>query len=161
MGFCFAEDVVRSGVLVLAEQLRAKDVMTSELVTCFPDESVVGAAKKMSEYKVGSILVVERANPDRLIGILTEGDIVHRVVAQGLHPAEVKVEDVMTRDLVVVDEDAPLHLVVDLMREKNIGHVPVVDAAGRLKGIIAKSDIVRIAPGLIERLYIMGGSETE
>jgi len=148
-------------VLLLAEQLRAKDVMTNELITCFPNESVVNAAKKMSEYKVGSVLVVDRANPDRIIGILTEGDIVRRVVAKGLHPAEVKVEDVMTRDPVVVDEDTPLHLVADLMREKNIGHVPVVDAAGRLKGIIAKSDIVRISPGLIERLYIMSESETE
>ena len=161
MGFCFCQFMVRSGVLLLAEQLCAKDVMTSELITCFPDESVVSAAKKMSEYKVGSVLVVDRANPGRLVGILTEGDIVRRVVARGLHPAEVKVEDVMTRDLVVVNEDTPLHLVVDLMREKNIGHVPVVDTAGRLKGIIAKSDIVRIAPGLIERLYIMSGGETE
>jgi len=148
-------------VLLLAEQLRAKDVMTSELVTCFPDETVVDAARKMSEYKVGSVLVVDRANPSRLVGILTEGDIVHRVVAKGLHPAKVKVEEIMTKDLIVVNENTPLHLVADLMREKNIGHVPVVDAAGKLKGIIAKSDIVRIAPSLIERLYIIGGSETE
>jgi len=146
---------------LLAEQLRAKDVMTSELVTCFPDETVVDAARKMSEYKVGSVLVVDRANPSRLVGILTEGDIVHRVVAKGLHPAKVKVEEIMTKDLIVVNENTPLHLVADLMREKNIGHVPVVDAAGKLKGIIAKSDIVRIAPSLIERLYIIGGSETE
>ena len=146
---------------MLAEQLRAKDVMTSELVTCFPDETVVDAARKMSEYKVGSVLVVDRANPSRLVGILTEGDIVHRVVAKGLHPAKVKVEEIMTKDLIVVNENTPLHLVADLMREKNIGHVPVVDAAGKLKGIIAKSDIVRIAPSLIERLYIIGGSETE
>ena len=145
----------------MAEQLRAKDVMTSELVTCFPDETVVDAARKMSEYKVGSVLVVDRANPSRLVGILTEGDIVHRVVAKGLHPAKVKVEEIMTKDLIVVNENTPLHLVADLMREKNIGHVPVVDAAGKLKGIIAKSDIVRIAPSLIERLYIIGGSETE
>lgn len=145
----------------MAEQLRAKDVMTSELVTCFPDESVVDAARKMSEYKVGSVLVVDRANPSRLVGILTEGDIVHRVVAKGLHPAEVKVEEIMTKDPIVVNENTPLHLVADLMREKNIGHIPVVDASGKLKGIIAKSDIVRIAPSLIERLYIIGERETE
>jgi len=145
----------------LAEQLRAKDVMTSELVTCFPDESVVDAARKMSEYKVGSVLVVDRANPSRLVGILTEGDIVHRVVAKGLHPAEVKVEEIMTKDPIVVNENTPLHLVADLMREKNIGHIPVVDASGKLKGIIAKSDIVRIAPSLIGRLYIIGERKTE
>jgi len=153
--------MTRNRVSLLAEQLRAKDVMTSELVTCFPDESVVDAARKMSEYKVGSVLVVDRANPSRLVGILTEGDIVHRVVAKGLHPAEVKVEEIMTKDPIVVDENTPLHLVADLMREKNIGHIPVVDASGKLKGIIAKSDIVRIAPGLIERLYIIGERETE
>ncbi|HIP66109.1 MAG TPA: CBS domain-containing protein [Pyrodictium sp.] len=153
--------MTRNRVSLLAEQLRAKDVMTSELVTCFPDESVVDAARKMSEYKVGSVLVVDRANPSRLVGILTEGDIVHRVVAKGLHPAEVKVEEIMTKDPIVVDENTPLHLVADLMREKNIGHIPVVDASGKLKGIIAKSDIVRIAPSLIERLYIIGERETE
>jgi len=153
--------MTRNRVSLLAEQLRAKDVMTSELVTCFPDESVVDAARKMSEYKVGSVLVVDRANPSRLVGILTEGDIVHRVVAKGLHPAEVKVEEIMTKDPIVVNENTPLHLVADLMREKNIGHIPVVDASGKLKGIIAKSDIVRIAPSLIERLYIIGERETE
>lgn len=157
----FCQPMTRNRVSLLAEQLRAKDVMTSELVTCFPDESVVDAARKMSEYKVGSVLVVDRANPSRLVGILTEGDIVHRVVAKGLHPAEVKVEEIMTKDPIVVDENTPLHLVADLMREKNIGHIPVVDASGKLKGIIAKSDIVRIAPGLIERLYIIGERETE
>ena len=157
----FCQPMTRNRVSLLAEQLRAKDVMTSELVTCFPDESVVDAARKMSEYKVGSVLVVDRANPSRLVGILTEGDIVHRVVAKGLHPAEVKVEEIMTKDPIVVNENTPLHLVADLMREKNIGHIPVVDASGKLKGIIAKSDIVRIAPGLIERLYIIGERETE
>lgn len=157
----FCQPMTRNRVSLLAEQLRAKDVMTSELVTCFPDESVVDAARKMSEYKVGSVLVVDRANPSRLVGILTEGDIVHRVVAKGLHPAEVKVEEIMTKDPIVVDENTPLHLVADLMREKNIGHIPVVDASGKLKGIIAKSDIVRIAPSLIERLYIIGERETE
>lgn len=157
----FCQPMTRNRVSLLAEQLRAKDVMTSELVTCFPDESVVDAARKMSEYKVGSVLVVDRANPSRLVGILTEGDIVHRVVAKGLHPAEVKVEEIMTKDPIVVNENTPLHLVADLMREKNIGHIPVVDASGKLKGIIAKSDIVRIAPSLIERLYIIGERETE
>ncbi len=137
------------------EGLRVSDVMTVNVVTVRPDNTVVEAARKMAENGVGSVLVVDERGT--LIGILTEGDIVRRVVARGLNPAETHVEEVMTRNPVTIYEDAALDAAAELMRERGIGHLPVVNEKGRLVGIITRSDIVRIAPSLMEILFLKTG----
>ncbi len=143
----------------MSEELRVSDVMSRDLVVAYPEETVVDAARKMAENNVGSVIVVDRYEKSRVVGILTESDIVKRVVAKGLNPSETLVEDVMTRNPIIVEEDTPLRVAADLMRERGIGHLPVVDKAGRLRGVVTRTDIVRIAPGLIEYLYVVAGSE--
>ncbi len=145
----------------MAGELRARDAMTRDVVTARPGETVVEAARKMERHRVGSVVVVSEEDDRRVIGILTESDIVRRVVARGLDPNSVRVGDVMTPAPVTVREDTPLTYVADLMRSRDIGHIPVVDEAGRLVGIIARSDIVRFAPELIEIVYVRsaGGEE--
>lgn len=137
-------------------ELKVSDVMTSSVVTVKPDETIVDAARKMAENKIGSVVVVD--DKGIIIGILTEGDIVRRVVARGLDPSQTPVEAVMTKNPITIFEDADLAAAAELMREKGVGHLPVVNEEGRLVGIITRSDIVRIAPSLIEILYIKGGS---
>ncbi len=141
------------------EELKISDVMTTSVVTSRPDETVVDAARKMAENRIGCVVVVDEKNT--ILGIVTEGDIVRRVVARGLDPASTVVETIMTRNPVTVYEDASLAAAAEIMREKGIGHLPVVNEKGRLVGIITRSDIVRIAPSLIEVLYLRGGGEAE
>ncbi len=133
-------------------ELKVSDVMTSNVVTVKPDETIVDAARKMAENKIGSVVVVD--DKGTIIGILTEGDIVRRVVARGLDPSQTPVEAVMTKNPITIFEDADLAAAAELMREKGVGHLPVVNEEGRLVGIITRSDIVRIAPSLIEILYL-------
>ncbi len=149
----------RAGGTPVAGELRVSDVMTREVVTVSPRDTIVEAARRMAENRVGSVVVVE---DERVVGILTEGDIVVRVVARGLDPYKTLVRDAMTPNPVTVSENTPLHLAADLMRRRGIGHLPVVDSRGRLVGIVTRSDIIRIAPGLIELLYLRGeeGEET-
>lgn len=137
------------------EELSVSDVMTVNVVTVRPDETAVEAARKMAENDVGSVVVVDEKGT--ILGIVTEGDIVRRVVARGLDPSKTRVEDIMTRNPVTIYEDATLAAAAEYMREKGIGHLPVVNEHGRLVGIISRSDIVRIAPGLIEILYLREG----
>ncbi|HIQ24053.1 MAG TPA: CBS domain-containing protein [Pyrodictium delaneyi] len=137
------------------EELRISDVMTVNVITSRPDETVVDAARKMAENDVGSVVVVD--DKGTIIGIVTEGDIVRRVVARGLDPSKTLVGDIMTRNPVTIYEDATLAAAAEYMREKGIGHLPVVNEHGRLVGIISRSDIVRLAPGLIEVLYLRRG----
>ncbi len=140
----------------MSAELKARDAMTRNVVTASPDETVVEAAKKMDENRIGSVVVVD--SDGRVIGVLTEADIVRRVVARGLDPRTTRVADVMTPNPVTVNEDTPLTYVADLMRSKDIGHIPVVDEAGKVVGIIARSDIIRFAPELIEIVYVRSQS---
>lgn len=134
------------------EQLKVSDIMTTDVVTARPDETIVDAARKMAENKIGSVIVVD--DTGTIIGIVTEGDIVRRVVARGLDPSQTIVETIMTRNPVTIYEDASLSDASELMKRKGIGHLPVVNENGRLVGIITRSDIVRIAPSLISVLYL-------
>jgi CBS domain-containing protein len=135
-----------------AEEIKIADVMTPNVITCKPNDTIVDAARKMAQYNIGSVVVVDEKGV--IVGILTEGDIVRRVVARGLDPSKTLVGDVMTRNPVTIFSDASLVAAADLMKRKGIGHLPVVDNDGRLVGIITRTDIVRIAPSLIEIIYL-------
>ncbi len=135
-----------------AEELRVSDAMVPRVITCKPDETIADAARKMAENDVGSVVVVD--DKGLIIGILTEGDIVRRVVAKDLDPSRTLVKHVMTPNPITIYEDAPLSAAADLMSRKRIGHLPVVDKENKLVGIITRSDIIRYAPGLIELLYV-------
>jgi len=141
------------------ESLKISDVMTTNVVTARPDETVVDAARKMAENRIGCVVVVD--DKGTIIGILTEGDIVRRVVARGLDPFTTTVEAVMSRNPVTIYEDASLAAAAELMRQKGIGHLPVVNERGKLVGIVTRSDIVRIAPSLIEVLYLRQSQGSE
>ncbi len=135
-----------------AEELRVADAMVPRVITCKPDETIADAARKMAENDVGSVVVVDEKG--LIIGILTEGDIVRRVVAKGLDPGRTLVKHVMTPNPITIYEDAPLSAAADLMSRKRIGHLPVINKEEKLVGIITRSDIIRYAPGLIELLYV-------
>ncbi|RUM46998.1 MAG: CBS domain-containing protein [Hyperthermus sp.] len=133
-------------------EIKVSDVMTTDLVTARPDEAVRDAARKMAEAGVGSVLVVDEKGV--LLGIITERDIVVRVVARGLDASKTLVGEVMTRNPITIYDDADLAAAAEYMMRKRIGHLPVVNSEGRLVGIISRSDIVRIAPSLIEVLFL-------
>ncbi|AEM39655.1 putative signal transduction protein with CBS domains [Pyrolobus fumarii 1A] len=139
--------------------LLVRDVMTREVVTITPDEPVIEAARKMKQYEIGSVVVVSQRG--EVIGIITERDLVTRVVAENRDPLKTTVREVMTPNPITVYDDTPLEIAARLMSERGVGHLPVVDKAGRLVGIIAKSDLIEFTPELIEILYLKKGSERE
>ena len=134
------------------EVILVRDVMTREVVTIKPDEPVIEAARLMKNHDIGSVVVVTER--DEVIGILTEKDLVTRVVAENRDVLRTRVREVMTPNPITVYDDTPLEIAARLMAEKGIGHLPVVDKAGRLVGILAKSDIIEFTPELIEILYL-------
>ena len=114
-----------------------RDVMTSNPTTCEPQASVVDAAKVMAQEDVGSIPTVEG---DRLVGVVTDRDIVIRVVAEGREPQSVTVGDVASRDLVTVSPDDDLDRALELMAENQVRRLPVVEG-DKLVGIVAQRDV--------------------
>jgi len=87
---------------------------------------------------VGSVPVVES---DRLVGIVTDRDIVLKVVAGGRNPEQAAVKEAMTPNPVSCKEDDDLEYALRLMKERQVRRMPIVDGGGRLTGIIAQADV--------------------
>lgn len=126
--------------------LRAKDVMTEDPVCCTPDTPLVRVARMMAENSCGAIPVV-RSKDDRIpVGILTDRDIVMRTVAAGRNPLELQARDVETPVLATVEPEATLAACAAKMGEHKIRRLVVVDASGRVCGLLAQADLARNLP---------------
>ncbi len=135
------------------EDYPVSELMTSPPITVRPSITVKEAAKIMVENNIGSLVVVDER--DSLIGIITVRDIIREVVAKGLSPDNIKVGDIMTRNIYYILSDDTIRRAVEIMSERSIGHLPIVDPDNyRLVGIISKADILKIAPGLFGALVL-------
>jgi CBS domain-containing protein len=117
-----------------------KEVMTSEVRACEPNTTVVEAAKVMAQQDVGPVPIVEGR---RLVGIVTDRDIVVRVVAEGRDPTSTTVDQIASRDLVTVSPDEDLDEALNLLARHQVRRLPVVEG-DRLVGIVAQADIARM-----------------
>lgn len=115
-----------------------REVMTRPVITADVDIDVLTAAKRMALANVGCLIVVSGEKP---IGILTERDLVKKVVAKATDPQTVKVEDVMSSPLVTISPEASLRDAASLMLKSRIKRLPVT-SNGRLVGIITDTDLV-------------------
>jgi CBS domain-containing protein len=119
----------------------AKDLLSVKgwggVVTVNPDATIHDAARVMNERRVGSLLVIEN---DAVAGILTEKDVVYRVVALAKDPATIKVREAMTKDVICVQPDRPLEEIEGIMRQERVRHVPVVDGKALL-GVLSIGDV--------------------
>jgi CBS domain-containing protein len=121
----------------------ARDVMTPSPACCTPKTTLVQVAKMMLQNDCGEIPVVD--GDGILIGVITDRDIVCRVVAEGKNPAANTVEHFMTQPIVTVRADEPIEDVLSTMEKHQIRRVPVTDGRGYCAGIIAQADVAWIA----------------
>lgn len=121
--------------------MKAKDVMTKELVWVQNDVSVLEATELMRTHGISSILV-ERRTPNDTWGIVTLSDIVNRVVEAGKDPRSVPVGEITTKPLVIVGPEFQLEHCAQLMERTRVRRLPVFDGED-IVGIIAHRDIVR------------------
>jgi CBS domain-containing protein len=117
-----------------------REVMTTEVKACEPTTTVVDAAKVMAQEDVGPVPIVEDG---RLVGIVTDRDIVVKVVAQGGDPSTTRVGDIASRDLVTIAPEDDLEDAIGLMAAHQVRRLPVVEG-DRLTGIVAQADIALI-----------------
>ena len=120
---------------------RVRDVMTENPRTVDVGSTVVEAARVMKEEDVGSVPVLDS---ERLIGTLTDRDIVIRVVAEG-RELQTTVRDVASSDLVTIDPDQNLDEALRMMATHQVRRLPVVEEDGHLVGILAQADAAREA----------------
>jgi CBS domain-containing protein len=118
--------------------MRIHDVMTPHAECIAPEASLREAAGRMKALDVGSLPVCDR---DRLAGLLTDRDIVLRAVAEGRDPNVARVRDAMTPNILYCFEDQDVSEAAELMREKQVRRLPVLNRDKRLVGIVALGDL--------------------
>lgn len=123
--------------------MRAKDIMTKRVATATPDATVVEIAKMLVQNDCGAIPVLAEDESGRPIGIVTDRDIVVRVVSSSVDPEECTANDCMSAPAVTVSDDATLRDCASLMETAQIRRLVVVDSSGRCCGIVAQADIAR------------------
>ncbi|HTU24350.1 MAG TPA: CBS domain-containing protein [Pirellulales bacterium] len=102
--------------------------------------TILAAAQRMRQHARGCLIVIERGQTP--VGILTDRDVVVRVVAAGLDPATTTVGEVMTQFPHLASDDMPIENALGLMRRHGFRHLPVVDDGGRLAGLVTLDDVL-------------------
>jgi len=120
---------------------KCRDVMTRDPASCQPGDAISKVAGLMKQEDVGSVPVVESAGSGRLVGIITDRDIVVKVVAEGRGADTATVQDAMTPNPASCREDDDVDQALKLMKERQVRRMPIVDGSGRLAGIIAQADV--------------------
>jgi CBS domain-containing protein len=129
----------------MGERLTTGEICTREVTIAFRSTNLSGAARLMRENHVGCLIVVEETGGQRIVvGVLTDRDIVTAVIAPGLDPATLRVEDVMSTDLVTAREDDSLIDLMRIMRRKGVRRVPVVGGQGELVGVATLDDVLDV-----------------
>lgn len=119
--------------------LKVDDVMIDEVISVREKATVRKAAELMRKHEIGCLVVVKKKKP---IGIVTETDMVGRVILGSIDPDEVKVAEIMSRPLVVGDPKMDIDEAMRLMQKRKIKKLPIVKD-GRLVGLITTTDVAR------------------
>lgn len=120
--------------------MRVAELMTREVEYVAPDAPVSAAAELMGELDVGALPV---GTPAELRGIVTDRDLLYRVVARGLDAGKVRVEEVLTTPVVTCRAEDTVRTALDLMAANHLRRLPVADAGGRVVGWITLGDLAR------------------
>jgi CBS domain-containing protein len=124
------------------------DAMTSNVLTVDPETSVAEAALLMTKNKIGGLIVKSNSKPE---GLITESDIIRKVVSMDLKASEITIDEIMTKNLISIHPGSELYEAARVMAKNNIKRLPVVNN-GSLVGILTSTDVLMVSPELTELL---------
>jgi CBS domain-containing protein len=136
--------------------LKIQDVMIREVITIGENATVKEAAEIMNRFEIGSLIIVSSG---KAVGIMTERDLLKRVVAEARDANTTQVKEIMTTPLVVVEPNMDLEKAVRQMFQMKIKKLPVVDGK-RLVGLVSLTDIARFHPPMIKLLKQLAVKQT-
>tara|TARA_Y100000310_G_C20662142_1_gene805355 strand:+ start:854 stop:1405 length:552 start_codon:yes stop_codon:yes gene_type:complete len=126
--------------------LSVGDAMTTKPICVTPNKTVQYCAQLMIKKKVGSLLVVENK---KLLGILTEKDIVKQIVAKHLSAKKLTAKDIMVKRIKTIEPDKDLFYIMNFMKKHKVKRLPVVHDT-KLQGLLTVSDVLKVQPALLE-----------
>jgi len=121
--------------------MKVRDAMTPDPVCCLTTDSAQKVAGILCKQGVGSIPVVTDLESRKLVGIITDRDLCCSVVANGLNPQSTPIEKFISSNPVTCREDASLDDCEQLMQERQVRRIPIVDGDGRVIGLVSQADL--------------------
>jgi CBS domain-containing protein len=128
--------------------LTVEDIMIQKVITIKDDATVKEAAEIMNKHEIGCVVVMKRNKP---VGIITERDMLKRVLAESRNPEKTLVREIMTSPLITISPKTSLEEATKLMFKRNVKKLPVVQG-GKLTGLITLTDLARYQPKIINLL---------
>jgi CBS domain-containing protein len=128
--------------------MKVEDIMVESVITVDADATVMKAAKLMNKHEIGCLIVTRRG---KAAGIITERDVLTRIVAKSKNPSRIKVCEIMSKPLIAGHIDMELEDATHLMFEKQVKKLPIV-TQGKLVGLITLTDVARFQPQMIRML---------
>ncbi len=111
----------------------------SQVLIISKEAKIIDCVKKMAKHNYGSIIVTEKSKP---IGIFTERDLLNKVVAKNIDPQKNTVDRVMTKNIATAKSDDLISSTLRRMSQGRFRHMPIVDADGKINGVISQGDLV-------------------
>ncbi|HLA34981.1 MAG TPA: CBS domain-containing protein [Rhodocyclaceae bacterium] len=136
----------------------ASAIMKKRLITATPYETVAVAADRMSEYNLGALLIVEN---DRLVGIFSERDILHRVVSRRKDPETTTLKQVLTPNPSTVTLETSIEKCIELIKTRGFRHLPVINEFRNPIGVVYSRDLLQYILGAIEERHHDEGDLSE
>ena len=119
---------------------KIKEIMTKNVLTLSQETALMEVIKVMAETKISCVIVTDELN--NVVGMITERLLIKHVLLPGKDPKKMKTKDVMVTNIVTAQPDTFLHDASQIMKERNIRHLPIVQD-GKLCGLVTQTDIVR------------------
>jgi CBS domain-containing protein len=123
----------------------AKEIMTKNPACCTPDTPLREVAQAMIEHDCGEIPVIRNNDDKTLVGVVTDRDIVCRLIAAGKNPLELTASACMSSPVVEARESTAVEECARIMEESQIRRLPIVDGGGKVCGILSQADIAKSA----------------
>lgn len=123
----------------IKNNLKVKDIMSKKVIFLTKEKSVYDAIKLMAENSISTIIVEEN---DRLVGILTERDLVKKVLYKEKDPKKLKIEQIMSKNPKHIYPDAPIIVAGNTMKEHKVRKLVVLNEKNEVIGIISQTDII-------------------
>ena len=126
--------------------LEVRNFMVSNVITIETNAFVMDAVKIMNQHVIGCLVVNKKGSP---IGIVTERDLLRRLLAKSKNPKKTKVQEIMSKPLIVVKPETEVEEVIKLMFDRKIKKIPIVEG-GKLLGLVTFTDLLSFQPQLIK-----------
>jgi CBS domain-containing protein len=133
----------------MASNVLVKDIMTKDVHVVRNDTSMQEVIATMAKYDLGYIMIEQSNKPT---GIITEHDILVRLVTQGLAPSAVIARMVYTNPIFTIDENASVEEAVKMMKHWGVKHLPVTGNEGQLVGVLTSDDVIFAVPSMLSTL---------